>query len=60
MDAATRARVAARWQEYGIGDLTRIGTPDAWSGQGPERLAKLLAQAPASPDDVAPRSDRVT
>ncbi len=59
MDAATRERVTARWKEYGIGDLTRIGTADAWSGQGPQRLARLLASASGSPDDVGPRSDRV-
>ena len=58
-DAATRALVARRWKEYGIGDLTRIGTRDAWSGQGPERLARLLAEPPASPDDVPPRTERV-
>jgi 4-hydroxy-3-polyprenylbenzoate decarboxylase len=57
-DAATRALVAARWAEYGIGDLTRIGTADDWSGQGPQRLARLLAEAPASPDDVPPRAER--
>ncbi|HEV2641553.1 MAG TPA: UbiD family decarboxylase domain-containing protein, partial [Candidatus Elarobacter sp.] len=59
MDAATRERVTARWKEYGIGDLTRIGTRDDWSGQGPERLARLLASASGSPDDVGPRSERV-
>jgi 4-hydroxy-3-polyprenylbenzoate decarboxylase len=41
MDEATRARVSARWAEYGIGDLLR-GTADAWSGQGPDRLRRLL------------------
>jgi 4-hydroxy-3-polyprenylbenzoate decarboxylase len=59
MDAATRDLVAARWSEYGIGDLSRIGVADVWSGQGPARLAKLLASPPASPSDVAPRTDRV-
>jgi hypothetical protein len=59
MDAQTRERVSARWTEYGIGDLTRIGVADDWSGQGAARLARLLASASASPDDVAPRSDRV-
>jgi 3-polyprenyl-4-hydroxybenzoate decarboxylase len=59
MDAQTRERVSARWAEYGIGDLTRIGTSDAWSGQGPERLSRLLASAPASPNDVPPRSERL-
>lgn len=45
MNAATRERVSARWTEYGIGDLLG-GTADAWSGQGPDRLRRLLA-APA-------------
>jgi 4-hydroxy-3-polyprenylbenzoate decarboxylase len=58
-DAETRARVSARWKEYGIGDLARIGVPDPWSGQGPQRLARLLAEPPASPDDIPPRSRRV-
>ncbi len=58
MDAATRARVTERWKEYGIGDLARTGVADAWSGQGAARLARLLASASASPDDVAPRTDR--
>ncbi|MDB5072526.1 MAG: ubiX [Candidatus Eremiobacteraeota bacterium] len=56
MDAATRERVTARWNEYGIGDLARRGTADEWSGQGPARLARLLASSPASPDDIAPRT----
>lgn len=59
MDAATRERVSARWAEYGIGDLAKKGVADAWSGQGAERLARLLASASASPDDVAPRTERV-
>ena len=59
MDAPTKARVSARWKEYGIGDLARDGVADAWSGQGPERLARLLAEAPADPGDVAPRSERL-
>ena len=59
MDAPTRELVNARWKEYGIGDLARIGVADAWSGQGPARLARLLAEPPASPDDAAPRSERV-
>ena len=41
MDETTRARVSARWAEYGIGDLLG-GTADAWSGQGPDRLRRLL------------------
>jgi 4-hydroxy-3-polyprenylbenzoate decarboxylase len=59
MDAATRDRVSERWAEYGIGDLARRGVADEWSGQGPARLARLLASASASPNDVAPRSERV-
>jgi 4-hydroxy-3-polyprenylbenzoate decarboxylase len=59
MDAATRDQVSARWKEYGIGDLTRIGVADPWSGQGPARFARLLAEPPASPSDVAPRSERL-
>jgi 4-hydroxy-3-polyprenylbenzoate decarboxylase len=59
MDAATRERVSARWAEYGIGDLAARGVADPWSGQGPARLARLLASAPASPDDEPPRSARV-
>jgi 4-hydroxy-3-polyprenylbenzoate decarboxylase len=58
-DAETRARVTARWNEYGIGDLARRGTSDPWSGQGRERLARLLAEPPASPDDVPPRTQRL-
>jgi 4-hydroxy-3-polyprenylbenzoate decarboxylase len=58
MDAATRERVTARWAEFGLGDLTKAGVADEWSGQGPARLARLLASASASPDDVAPRSER--
>jgi len=58
MDAETKARVTARWAEYGLGDLARTGRSDAWSGQGPVRLARLLAEPPASPDDVAPRTER--
>jgi len=58
MDAATRTRVTERWEEYGLGDLARRGVADDWSGQGPARLARLLASASASPDDVPPRTDR--
>jgi hypothetical protein len=59
MDAATRERVSARWAEYGLSDLAKRGVADEWSGQGPARLARLLASASASPDDAAPRSERV-
>ncbi len=58
-DAATRATVSARWAEYGIGDLAKRGTADAWSGQSAARLARLLAEPPAAPDDVPPRTERV-
>ncbi len=44
MDAETRARVTARWQEYGLRRFTT--TPDAWSGQGQRALATLLGSAP--------------
>ncbi|MFN2460339.1 MAG: menaquinone biosynthesis decarboxylase [Candidatus Velthaea sp.] len=43
MDAATRARVTERWNEYGIGDLRAPGG-DEWSGQGWPRLRRLLAE----------------
>jgi 4-hydroxy-3-polyprenylbenzoate decarboxylase len=56
MDAETRARVSARWKEYGIGDLARIGVADDWSGQGAARLARLLASASSSPNDRPPKS----
>ncbi|HZO93985.1 MAG TPA: menaquinone biosynthesis decarboxylase [Candidatus Baltobacteraceae bacterium] len=58
MDEGTRARVTARWNDYGIGDLARRGVADDWSGQGAARLARLLASASASPDDVPPRTER--
>ncbi|BDE04839.1 menaquinone biosynthesis decarboxylase [Vulcanimicrobium alpinum] len=58
-DAETRELVNARWTEYGIGDLMRIGRADAWSGQGPARFARLLAEPPRAPGEVAPRTDRV-
>jgi 4-hydroxy-3-polyprenylbenzoate decarboxylase len=45
MNAETRARVSARWAEYGIGDLLG-GTANAWSGQGPQRLRRLLESPP--------------
>ncbi len=53
-DAATRATVSARWAEYG---LRRPG--QARHGRrlvrarAPARLARLLAEPPANPDDVA-------
>lgn len=59
MDEETRARVTARWAEYGLGDLARSGVANEWSGQGPARLARLLASASASPGDISPRSERV-
>jgi 4-hydroxy-3-polyprenylbenzoate decarboxylase len=58
MDAATRERVTARWAEYGLGDLTRRGVADGWSGQGPARLARLLASASAPPEDAPPLTAR--
>lgn len=59
MDAATRERVTARWAEFGLGDLFARGTADAWSGQGPDRLRRLLASESAGPDEVGPRSERL-
>lgn len=59
MDAATRDAVTRRWAEFGLGDLTKTGVADGWSGQGPERLARLLASASMDPSDVGPRSERV-
>jgi 4-hydroxy-3-polyprenylbenzoate decarboxylase len=59
MDEQTRDRVTARWAEYGIGDLARIGVANEWSGQGAARLARLLASSSAASGDVAPRSERV-
>ncbi len=59
-DAATRAHVSARWNEYGLGDLVRRGTADPWSGQGPERLARLLAEPPLSSTDIPPRTKRAS
>ncbi|MGD0475834.1 MAG: menaquinone biosynthesis decarboxylase [Candidatus Velthaea sp.] len=53
MDEATRARVSARWAEYGLGDLL-AGTPDAWSGQGPQRLHRLLASPSMAGGTPAP------
>jgi hypothetical protein len=52
MNAQTRARVSARWSEYGIGDLL-AGSSDAWSGQGPARLRRLL-EGPAMSEGTRP------
>ncbi len=48
-DAATRATVSARWAEYGLGDLAKRGTADAWSGQGAARLAPSAGRAAGEP-----------
>ncbi len=40
MDAGVKARVTARWAEFGLDGMRT--TPDAWSGQGPRALATLL------------------
>jgi 4-hydroxy-3-polyprenylbenzoate decarboxylase len=53
MDATTRARVTARWAEYGIGDLAD-GRADDWSGQGPQRLHRLLAAASMAAGTTGP------
>jgi len=55
MDAATRERVTARWAEYGLGELARAAR-DPWSGQGPERLARLLASPSAGATDMPPKT----
>jgi 4-hydroxy-3-polyprenylbenzoate decarboxylase len=52
MDEATRARVTARWNEYGLGAFINRGTADEWSGQGPARLARLLA-SPSMPENAS-------
>ena len=52
MNAATRAHVSARWDQYGIGDLLH-GTADAYSGQGPARLERLLSSGSMA-DDAKP------
>ena len=41
MDAATRAQVTARWNEYGLDRVVPKGA-DSWSGQGAAALARLL------------------
>jgi len=47
MDAPTRALVERRWEEYGL--RRYIGRPDAWSGQGPAALERLIASLPLDP-----------
>ncbi|MDQ2858004.1 MAG: menaquinone biosynthesis decarboxylase [Candidatus Eremiobacteraeota bacterium] len=41
MDTATRDLVTRRWAEYGLGRMRSHA--DAWSGQGPAALKRLLA-----------------
>ena len=53
MDETTRARVSARWAEYGIGDLLG-GKADSWSGQGANRLRRLLDSPAMSGGTPAP------
>ncbi len=49
MDAATRARVTSRWNEYGLTSvLNKQCVADSWSGQGPAALARLLASPPGA------------
>jgi 4-hydroxy-3-polyprenylbenzoate decarboxylase len=55
MDETTRARVSARWAEYGIGDLL-TGTADGWSGQGRDRLRRLLESPSMAAGTPAPRT----
>lgn len=43
MDEATRELVTSRWKQYGLdGVLERKATADAWSGQGPHALRRLV------------------
>jgi len=59
MDETTRNAVTRRWKEFGLGDLAKTGVADPWSGQGPDRLARLLASPSMDPGDAGPRSERV-
>ncbi len=43
MDEATRSRVSARWNEFGLQHLERSFRSNAWSGQGPQALRRLLS-----------------
>ena len=43
MDEQTRARVSERWKAYGLDRIERSLRPDAWSGQGPDALRRLLS-----------------
>ena len=57
MDDATRTRVDARMRELGLDKiLARKCAPDAWSGQGPAALARLLNAPPMDPRAQPPRS----
>lgn len=42
MDPQTRARVTERWRSYGLEGIERALPSDAWSGQGPDALARLI------------------
>jgi 4-hydroxy-3-polyprenylbenzoate decarboxylase len=42
MDQAVRERVTRRWNVYGLDRIERSLQGDAWSGQGPEALRRLL------------------
>jgi len=48
-DAGVRARVTARSRELGLDAILRRGTADAWSGQGPAALHRLLASVGIEP-----------
>jgi len=57
MNDATRARVDARMRELGLDTiLARKCAPDAWSGQGPAALARLLRAPAMDPAARPPRS----
>ena len=44
MDENTRRLVSERWKSYGLDRIERSLRPDAWSGQGPHALKRLLSQ----------------
>ncbi|MGH7729005.1 MAG: UbiD family decarboxylase, partial [Vulcanimicrobiaceae bacterium] len=54
-DEATRARVNARWAEYG---LRLVAHDDAWSGQGAFALERLLRSAPLARGSIDPAALR--
>jgi 4-hydroxy-3-polyprenylbenzoate decarboxylase len=46
MDAATRELVTKRWRSYGLDGWLGRASADAWSGQGPQALERLLREPP--------------